>query len=35
MIALAWFAGGVVLGVVLAVALVLAWLLHKVNVWEA
>lgn len=34
MTALAWFAAGVVVGVVLAVALVLAWLLHKVNVWE-
>lgn len=34
MIALAWFAAGVVVGVVIAVVLVLAWLLHKVNVWE-
>lgn len=29
-----WFGLGVVVGVLIAVVLGLAWLLHKVNAWE-
>lgn len=29
-----WFGLGVVVGVLIAVVLGLAWLLHKVNVWK-
>lgn len=34
MIAALWFTLGVLVGVIVAAAVLLAWLLHKVNVWE-